>query len=150
VEIDTHLEPRLPVIMGERIQLQQVLLNLIINAVEALEQVEGRARRISIRTVRREGESWIAAEVRDNGRGVLLTDLEELFAAFFTTKAEGTGLGLWISRSIIENHSGRLLAIPNQGQGMCFRIELPGAEPVAQDTKRSPDSAPLQPGTQAG
>jgi PAS domain S-box-containing protein len=130
VQVRTELDPALPTVPGERIQLQQVFLNLVLNAVEALATLSDRPRQLQVRTAPRGDAEGIAVEVRDNGPGVPAADLEKLFGAFFTTKDKGTGLGLWISRSIIENHAGQLQARLNQdsgeGPGISFRILLPG------------------------
>ncbi|MDR3417398.1 MAG: ATP-binding protein [Nevskia sp.] len=145
VEVELELDPALPTVMGERIQLQQVFLNLVINAIEAMAGVQGRPHRLFIRTASQAGEEpGIVAEITDNGPGVAKDNLEQLFAAFFTTKPEGTGLGLWISRSIIENHAGHLLALPNEDQGMRFRIVLPcTSEPAQGPAGASISGAPL-------
>lgn len=127
VQVRTELDPALPPVPGERIQLQQVFLNLALNAVEALAAVSDRPRQLLIVTTPRGETGGIVVEVRDNGPGVAAADLERLFGAFFTTKDKGTGLGLWISRSIIENHAGQLQARLNyDSPGMSFYILLPG------------------------
>ncbi len=137
VEVSTQLDPQLPPIQGERVQLQQVFLNLTLNAVEAMSGITTRPRQLLIRSARQEGDQpGILLEVIDSGPGVEEADLDKLFSAFFTTKAEGTGLGLWISQSIVESHSGKLLATRNAQYGMCFRLLLP-CEPAAADDTRS-------------
>jgi len=135
VEVSTRLDPQLPPIQGERIQLQQVFLNLSLNAVEAMASVTTRPRQLLIQTARQDGEQGgIMVEVSDSGPGVDEADLDKLFSAFFTTKTEGTGLGLWISQSIVESHSGRLLAQRNPQHGMSFRLLLPCEQGPATDT----------------
>jgi PAS domain S-box-containing protein len=134
VEVSTELDPQLPSIRGERIQLQQVFLNLTLNAVEAMATISDRPRQLLVRTSRQAGDiCGIEVEVSDSGPGVDEQDIGKLFSAFFTTKPEGTGLGLWISQSIVESHAGKLLARRNPQHGMSFRLLLP-CEPAAHDT----------------
>jgi PAS domain S-box-containing protein len=122
VSLDVSLGPGLPRVFADRVQLQQVVLNLIVNAFEALEPVSGRARKLSIRSGRTDGDAiWI--RIADNGIG--LEDPEKAFEPFFTTKSEGMGLGLTICRSIVAAHGGRLLAEPNVGFGTTFTVTLP-------------------------
>jgi len=131
VAVSTELDPLLPTIQGEGIQLQQVFLNLALNAAEAMATVDSRPRQLSIRTAPQAGEECgIVVEVRDSGPGIAEDELDKLFTAFYTTKTEGTGLGLWISQSIVESHSGKLLALRNPQHGMSFRLLLP-CEPVS-------------------
>ena len=121
VSIRSELAADLPKIMADRIQLQQVLMNLIINSIDAMKGVEG-ARDISI-TSQRDG-SEILVSVSDSGVG-LPPRVDEIFNAFFTTKAHGTGMGLAISRTIIEAHGGQLSARSNHGRGATFYFTLP-------------------------
>jgi two-component system sensor kinase FixL len=116
-----------PLVKGDRVQLQQVLMNLIVNAVEAMSCVHDRPRELTIRTVRA-GLSEAMVEVRDTGTGVAPGHRERLFQSFYTTKAEGMGMGLAISRSIVEEHGGRLETAPNQPHGAIFRFTLPTEE----------------------
>jgi PAS domain S-box-containing protein len=112
-----------PRVSGDRVQLQQVILNLLVNAAEAMASVAG-AR--ELRTdVSRNGKGAIAVAVRDSGTGVRPQDAPRLFEAFFTTKPDGMGMGLSISRSIIEAHRGRIWAEVNDGPGLTVRFELP-------------------------
>jgi signal transduction histidine kinase len=106
----------------DRIQIEQVLVNLIRNAFEALED-EQTDRVVTVTAKRHDGEVRIA--VSDRGRGLSPSEQEKLFDAFFTTKAEGMGMGLPISRSIIESHGGELWAAPNSDRGMTFNFTLP-------------------------
>ena len=115
----------LPNAIADRVQLQQVLLNLIGNAVEAMKTVTDRPRELRIRTAS-EPDS-ILIEVRDNGVGVDAAHLKRLFEPFYTTKTNGLGMGLAITRSIVESHGGRLWAESNVGPGMTFRFTLPSA-----------------------
>jgi two-component system sensor kinase FixL len=124
VHIRLDLEPTPQKVMADPIQLQQVLLNLVRNAIEAVQDLETPRRTVTLRTAPVPvGDAEVA--VSDLGPGVDPAIRERLFDAFFTTKPEGTGLGLAISRSIIENHGGRLAHRPNQPMGSCFYFTLP-------------------------
>jgi C4-dicarboxylate-specific signal transduction histidine kinase len=125
VELETVLAVDLPSVLGDRVQLQQVLLNLIMNAVEAMSSISGRARVLSIRSERREAPETIAIIVRDSGIGLDPRKAERLFDAFFTTKPEGMGLGLSICRTIIAAHGGRLSNANNQDHGATFEFIIP-------------------------
>jgi C4-dicarboxylate-specific signal transduction histidine kinase len=129
VDVALVLDPAAPDIMGDSLQLQQVVLNLVKNAIDAIAEVEGRARTLRIRSAVSElaGQPAVLVDVRDNGPGFGVTDPEKLFDAFHTTKPHGMGMGLWISRWIIERHEGRLTAHPDDGPGATFRILLPAA-----------------------
>src|SRR5260370_25725967 len=98
----------LPRIMGDRVQLQQVLMNLIVNSIDAMKEVDG-ARELAIKSQRTEKEE-VLVSVSDTGVGLPLQQADQIFKAFFTTKPHGTGMGLSISRSIVESHDGRLWA----------------------------------------
>jgi len=127
----------LPAVRGDRVQLQQVILNLVRNAADALRGVEGRPRKLEVGTVR-DDSGELTLTVRDEGVGIEPGNLPRLFDAFFSTKSEGMGIGLSISRSIIEAHRGRLWAIPNPGgPGMTFSFSLrsPDHTKVSSDTK---------------
>jgi C4-dicarboxylate-specific signal transduction histidine kinase len=124
VSLQTELAADLPPVAGDRVQLQQVLLNLIMNAIEAMSAVKDRARVLSIRTDRQDPDGVLAA-VQDSGIGLDPAQLERIFDAFHTTKQEGMGMGLSISRSIVEAHGGRLWATLNEGPGVTFRFSLP-------------------------
>ena len=119
----TDLAARVPIIQGDSVQLQQVLLNLIVNAADALADVIDRSRELTI--VTRPESGGVRAEVRGNGVGIEKEKLESIFQPFYTTKANGMGMGLSISRSIIKNHGGQLFAQPNQGSGTTFYFTLP-------------------------
>ena len=129
VVLRTELDERLPHVAGDRVQLQQVLLNLILNAVEAMRCVDDRPRELTIVSRRAEANA-VLVEVRDSGTGLDPKGAERLFEAFYTTKAEGVGIGLSISRSIVEAHGGRLWASPNEPHGAVFRFSLPIAEEI--------------------
>jgi PAS domain S-box-containing protein len=113
-------------VIGDRVQLQQVLLNLILNAIEAMSAVQDRQRELTI-VSRQESADTVLVEVRDNGTGLKSEDAEQLFEAFYSTKVEGIGIGLAISRSIVEAHGGRLTAAANEPHGAIFRFSLPVA-----------------------
>jgi signal transduction histidine kinase len=123
VTVQMQLEG-LPLIQGDRVQLQQVVLNLILNAVEALSSVDGARRELSISTERR-GADEVLVAVRDSGPGIDLEHLERVFDSFYTTKPSGIGLGLSICRSIIDAHGGRLWAAANEPRGAAFQFTLP-------------------------
>jgi PAS domain S-box-containing protein len=128
VTIDLDVSGEMPLISGDRVQLQQVLLNLIVNAMDAMNAVEVSKRVLTIRGCRRTQEDkvevWVS--VRDAGQGLAPGQTDRLFEPFYTTKPQGLGMGLAISRSIIEAHGGRLWAEPNAGPGATFRFSLPG------------------------
>jgi PAS domain S-box-containing protein len=124
VSVQTQLAQGLPLIQGDRVQLQQVILNLIINAVEAMSAAGEGSRELLISTGKAESEGMLVA-VRDSGPGLTPESLEHLFEAFYTTKPGGLGMGLSICRSIIEAHGGRLWATANVPQGAVFRFTLP-------------------------
>ena len=126
IVLETRLENTLPQIVGDRVQLQQVLLNLIMNAIEAMRGVNDRRRELTIISARR--PDGVVVEVRDSGTGLDPQRAERVFEAFYTTKPEGLGIGLSISRSIVEAHGGRLWATPNELNGAVFRFSLPVAE----------------------
>ena len=113
-----------PLILGDRIQLQQVVLNLMLNAIEAMSEVSDRRRDLSVSSAKDEQNGALVI-VRDSGIGLDATPLDQLFEAFYTTKAHGMGIGLAVSRTIIETHGGRLWATPNQGHGAVFQFSLP-------------------------
>jgi len=123
ISVECVLEPTLPLIRGDRVHLQQLVLNLINNAVEAMRDVAGRARLLRIRT-RRGDPDKIVVEVEDSGRGLDPQDVGRVFEPFFSTKSEGMGMGLSLARTIVDTHGGRIRAIP-RAQGAVFEVELP-------------------------
>jgi C4-dicarboxylate-specific signal transduction histidine kinase len=123
VELRTELAKPLPPVTGDRVQLQQVIFNLAMNAIEAMRPAENGVRELCIRTRRTDARTAVVA-VEDSGPGIPAGDPEQLFTAFYTTKKEGLGIGLSISRTIVEAHGGRLLAA-NSGRGAIFQIVLP-------------------------
>jgi signal transduction histidine kinase len=126
VIVRTQLAENLPTVSGDRVQLQQVILNLILNALDAMSGVHHCPRRLSIKTQLDEG-AGVQVLVKDAGVGFKLDDLENLFEAFYTTKDDGMGIGLSVSRSIIESHRGRLWGRPNEGVGATFCFSIPVA-----------------------
>jgi PAS domain S-box-containing protein len=124
VSLQTELARGLPLIQGDRIQLQQIVLNLIMNAVEAMSDASVESRDLLISTVRDESIGVLAA-VRDSGPGLEPERLERLFDPFYTTKPGGMGMGLSICRSIVEAHGGRVWATANVPRGACFHFSLP-------------------------
>jgi signal transduction histidine kinase len=124
VSLRTELADDLPPITGDRVQLQQVILNLVLNASDAMRGIDDRPRQLVISTERDEGDR-VRLTVRDSGVGFNPEDVERLFDAFYTTKPGGMGMGLSIARSIIESHHGRLWAAPNEGPGATFSFSVP-------------------------
>jgi PAS domain S-box-containing protein len=124
IMIQVELEEDLPNVSGDRVQLQQVILNLLRNALDAMVDVHDRQRQLLIRT-ERDGGDRVRVTVRDAGVGIGAQAMDKLFDAFYTTKNDGMGIGLSISRSIIERHRGRLWAEPNDGPGATFRLSIP-------------------------
>lgn len=130
----------LPAISGDRIQLQQVILNLVMNASEAMTGVVGRPRRMVIRTLYDAGER-VQLTVEDAGVGLDSNGTERIFDPFYTTKETGMGIGLAVSRSIIESHQGRLWAAPNDGPGATFAFSIPRAGQVPPSSDLRPAQA---------
>jgi PAS domain S-box-containing protein len=130
ISVRTELAVDLPQIVGDRVQLQQVAMNLIVNGIEAMKDKDG-IREIIIKSQRDEDE-WILVSVSDTGMGFPQQLAEQLFDPFFTTKPQGTGMGLRICRSIIESHSGRLWAVGTPGHGATFHFSLPAGSRVPQ------------------
>ena len=124
VSLRTLFAQGLPLIQGDRVQLQQVILNLIVNAIEAMNGVSEGARELRISTETNESNGALVA-VRDSGPGLDPASLEHLFDAFYTTKSSGMGMGLSICRSIIEAHGGRIWAEANVPQGATFQFTFP-------------------------
>jgi C4-dicarboxylate-specific signal transduction histidine kinase len=124
VLVRTEFAGELPPAQGDQVQLQQVILNLLLNASDAMSGVDDRPRQLVIRT-ERDGEDRVRLSVRDMGIGFEPQGAERLFDAFYTTKSGGMGIGLWVSRSIVESHKGRLWAAPNEGPGATFSFSIP-------------------------
>jgi signal transduction histidine kinase len=127
VAVQTRLADGLVPVLGDRVQLQQVLLNMILNAAEAMGSVEERARKLVISTEQDQAGGVLVA-VRDSGPGIDPAHLDRVFDAFYTTKSSGTGMGLSICRSIIHAHGGKLWAEANEPRGAVFHFTLPAAQ----------------------
>ena len=125
-----QLSDGLPLIQGDRVQLQQVILNLVVNAIEATRDFSEENKDLLICT-RKTKPDGVLVEVPDTGPGFPTTAVEQLFEAFYTTKTSGLGLGLSICRSIVEAHNGRLWASQNQPRGAAFYFTLP-VQPCAE------------------
>jgi signal transduction histidine kinase len=119
----TELTPDLPPVLGDRVQLQQVLLNLLLNGMDAMRAVADRPRELTIRT-EPEDTDRVRVAVRDSGCGIDPQLLPRMFDAFYTTKRGGLGMGLSISRSIVEQHGGRLSVVPTEGPGTTFQFTV--------------------------
>jgi C4-dicarboxylate-specific signal transduction histidine kinase len=132
VILRVELADKLPAVMGDRVQLQQVILNLLRNASEAMSSVEDRPRQLVIRT-ERDGGGRVRLTVQDAGVGFEPQSVNSLFEEFYTTKGSGMGIGLSVSRSIIESHHGRIWAAPNNGPGATFAFAVPCAGEGAID-----------------
>ena len=128
IDLEMSLAPDLPQVMGDRIQLQQVLLNLLLNAAEAMREVPPARRRMVVHAIadHRDDGPWAIIAVEDTGVGFGEAEAPRLFEAFYTTKPGGLGMGLSISRSIIDSHRGRLWATGNPDHGATFHLALPG------------------------
>lgn len=123
VTVQLQLAPGLPFVRGDRIQLQQVIINLAINGMQAMATVTDRARILTVRTEMHESDE-VLVTIEDTGLGVELEGLGQLFSAFYTTKPDGMGMGLSICRSIVEAHGGRVWASRNVGAGMTFQFTV--------------------------
>jgi len=126
IAVSTQLMEKLVAIQGDRVQLQQVVVNLILNAVEAMSSIEAGTRELSIKT--EQAQTGAVLSVSDSGPGIDAGNLERVFEPFYTTKSSGVGMGLSICRSIIDAHGGRLWAEANKPRGAVFRFTLPVAE----------------------
>jgi C4-dicarboxylate-specific signal transduction histidine kinase len=131
VVVRTQLTENLPTVVGDGVQLQQVILNLILNALDAMAGIHDRPRRLVIRTELEPGDR-VRLIVKDSGIGFQRQDLEQLFEAFYTTKRDGMGIGLSVSRSIIESHHGCLWGRPNEDVGATFCFSIPIAAAIAR------------------
>jgi PAS domain S-box-containing protein len=124
IELADDLSP----VLGDRVQLQQVVLNLVMNGVEAMSSVEERPRELMVRT-QNDDAGQVRVSVQDSGRGLDPQSMERMFDAFYTTKHGGMGMGLSISRSIIQNHGGKLWAVANEGPGVSVQFTIPRYQP---------------------
>src|SRR2546426_7201450 len=123
ISVRTELAAELPPVLGDRVQLQQVLMNLMLNGMDAMKDVDG-TRELAIKSQQAENEQ-VVVTVSDTGVGLPAQQADQIFKAFFTTKPHGTGMGLSISRSIVESHGGRLWATDNSPRGASFHFALP-------------------------
>ena len=135
VLVEARLSDGVPRAYADRVQLQQVVLNLVVNAIEAASEAPGAARRATVATgvtgvCRGAGAAGVHVLVRDEGAGVRPEQLDRIFEPFYSTKPEGLGMGLAISRAIVEDHQGTLWATPNAGRGTTFHFTLPAAGPT--------------------
>jgi signal transduction histidine kinase len=124
VSLRMELAPALPSVLGDRVQVQQVIINLMINGIEAMTPVADRTRELVIRSRPHDGNQ-VLVTVEDAGIGIDAADMDQLYDAFFTTKPGGMGMGLSISRSIIQGHGGQLWATPNPTHGTAFHFSVP-------------------------
>jgi signal transduction histidine kinase len=122
--VKTQLKENLPQVFADRIQLQQVVLNLVLNGIDAMASLDDRERQLQLRS-EQDDPSTVMLTVEDAGKGIDTDIKDRIFEAFFTTKADGMGMGLSICRSIIASHGGRLLVSAGQTHGAVFQIELP-------------------------
>jgi signal transduction histidine kinase len=127
ISISTELRKGLPLLHADKGQLRQVFLNLITNAIEAMHAVNDRARRLRITSSMVGDPCSVLVTVEDSGTGIDMEDSDRMFESFFTTKSTGTGIGLYICRSIIESHGGTLRAVPHKPYGAIFHVILPSA-----------------------
>ena len=125
VELDTELAVELPFVVAGPVLLQQVLLNLIMNAIEAMSSVNDRPRKLTILSQRLEAPAAVQVIVRDNGIGLDAVNSDRVFDPFYTSKPQGMGMGLSICRTIIAAHGGQLTATANTGHGASFQFLLP-------------------------
>jgi signal transduction histidine kinase len=126
VAVHTELASDIPTVFGDRVQVQQVMLNLIMNAIDAMTAISGRPRTLLIKSAK--DAEGVLVQVEDSGQGIDPEQLPRIFDSFYTTKPQGIGMGLSISRSIIEAHDGRLWASPGTARGAVFQFILPIAD----------------------
>ena len=121
VELQARFDEHLPTVQGDKVQLQQVVLNLVMNAIEAMYSVQSRVLKIQTKQI---GPGLLHVSVEDTGTGIDPSNLEQIFKTLFTTKANGIGMGLSICQTIIENHNGRIWAEARPGTGSIFQVAL--------------------------
>ena len=126
VSVEIDMQDNLPAVLGNKIQLGQVLLNLMMNALDAMSTTAGRPKVLRIRSEFREHDG-VLASIEDSGAGIDPSNIERIFEPFFTTKSNGMGMGLWICRSAVEAHGGRLSVAPAYPHGSVFQIALPAS-----------------------
>jgi signal transduction histidine kinase len=131
IPMAVHLAPGLPAIRGDRVQLQQVVLNMVLNGLEAMVEANGRERALALRTTRT-GDAAVMVTIEDSGIGIDVEDVERMFEPLYTTKPEGLGMGLAIARTIVQAHGGQLHASNNASGGATFAFTLPiCGEPIS-------------------
>ncbi len=128
VSISLDIDSGMPKVQGDKVQLQQVMLNLLLNAFQAMKDCSAKDREVTVRTAF-DGAGMVIVTVRDTGTGLRADEVGKIFQPFYTTKTEGLGMGLAISRSIIEAHGGRLWAVNNLERGATFHFTLPISSP---------------------
>jgi C4-dicarboxylate-specific signal transduction histidine kinase len=141
VALRLELAPGLPAVLGDRVQLQQLIINLVINGIQAMAGLEGRPRRLSIRS-ERDQSGDVRLSVEDSGHGIDPANANRLFDAFYTTKSGGMGLGLSICRSIVEAHGGRISASNHAGGGARFSFTLP--DPARRASTGAAPAMPME------
>jgi len=124
ISVETRLSAEVPEIIGNRVQLQQVILNLLANAVDAMDSMPDSDRMLKI-TANRQEPNGVLITVEDSGPGIAPENIERIFEPFYTTKPQGMGMGLTICRSIVEAHGGSLVAAPSRLGGLAMQISLP-------------------------
>jgi signal transduction histidine kinase len=134
--VRTNLDPQLPLVQGHRGELQQVILNLVRNAADAMKDITYRPRVLMIKS-EIQLPNDVVISIADSGTGIDPKDIDHIFDAFFTTKSNGMGMGLSICQSIIEDHGGRLWALPNLKHGAVFNISLPIDKVTSPATRAS-------------
>jgi signal transduction histidine kinase len=122
IELRTQLDDRIPEVFGNQVQLQQVILNLVMNAIESMSSLQTRVLRIQTELSQ---PNRVRVSIEDTGTGIKSSDVARIFQPMFTTKARGMGMGLSICHSIIENHDGRIWVSPRANGGSVFQFELP-------------------------
>jgi PAS domain S-box-containing protein len=131
IEVHTNLDENLPLVSADRVQLQQVIFNLITNAIEAMDAVIDRTRSLRV-TSKLKGSDGVIVKIADTGTGIAPENIDRIFDTFFTTKSKGMGMGLAICRSIIEAHGGTLSAAPGDPHGAVFQLILPIGRPTGE------------------
>jgi signal transduction histidine kinase len=132
IEVHTNLDEDIPLVPGDRVQLQQVIFNLITNAIDAMDSID-RAR--SLRVTSENGSDCVVLKIADTGTGIASENIDRIFDTFFTTKSHGMGMGLAICRSIVESHGGTVSASPGSPHGAVFQVILPLAgRPASNQT----------------
>jgi two-component system, LuxR family, sensor kinase FixL len=146
IRLQTRLADDLPLVPADRVQVQQVIMNLIVNAIEAMAGIGDRPRELTIAS-REDDANTVFVEVQDTGPGIDPADLDRLFQSFYTTKRDGIGMGLAISRSIVEAHGGTLSAAPNRPHGATFQFTVPARADGHESSSAALERHRAKPGT---